>query len=165
MWPRVKGICYPMFRHEILMPSSEVEIPEKNKGDWKEGKWEHIMFPKRREPIVPRRWVTSQTSNEPLRKPKTRILLYVRKECAALTVRLRREAPEEESVLFRYVLFTVWTLQQSEADMKYLNMKWRGNLVNLVRFLRNWTQKNHCALWATPYRCFWKADEWENANR
>jgi len=73
------------------------------------------------ERIVPRRRVTSQTSNEPLRKPKTCILLYVREEYAALTVGLKREQPEEELVLFRYVLFTVWTSRQSEVDMKYFN--------------------------------------------
>ena len=46
----------------------------------------------------------------------------------------RRGQPEEELILFRYVLFTVWTVRQSEADMKYFNMKWRGKLVNLFRF-------------------------------
>jgi len=159
------GICYPMFRHEILVPSSEVEIPEKNEEDWKEGKWEHTVFSKRREPIVPKRWVTSQTSNEPLGKPKTRIFLYVRKKCAASTVRLRMKAPEEQSVWFRYVLLSVWTLRHSEADMKYFNVTWRGNLVNLFSFSQNWTQQKHCALSDTPYRCFWKADEWEDVNR
>jgi hypothetical protein len=64
------------------------------------------VFSKRREPIDLRGRDTSQTSNEPLRKPKTRILLHVRKECAAWTVGLRREQPEEELILFRYVLFT-----------------------------------------------------------
>ena len=65
------------------------------------------MFSKRRELIVLRRRVTSQTSNEPLRTPKTHILLYVSKECAALTVRLRSEQPEEEIILFRFVLFSL----------------------------------------------------------
>jgi hypothetical protein len=72
---------------------------------------------------------------------------------------------EEELILFRFVLFTVWTVRQSAADMKYFNLKWRGNLVNLFRLFRSLTQQNHCALCATPYRCLWKPEEWEDANR
>jgi hypothetical protein len=132
-----------------------------------EGKVKPVeLFSKRRQQIVPRRRVASQTSKEPLQKPKTRILLYVRKEWAVFTVPLRGEQPEEELILFRFVLFTVGTLRQSVADMKYFNMKRRGNLVYLFCLFRNLTQQqHHCALWATPYRCFWKPDEWEDANR
>jgi hypothetical protein len=64
------------------------------------------MFSNRRQPIVPSRRVTSLALNEQQRKPKTRILLCIRKECAALTVRLRRELPEEELIVLRCVLLS-----------------------------------------------------------